>query len=126
MSKFFKRLLNKKPQKSKEPKEDTEFKHTESVKEQLFFDRNYTIHNFSELDVEDPRVIGFRSYGDKKLMVLDVKLPLTTIKFAFRERKKSRKSPSKKAKSTRKSPAKKKRTVKKSPKTRRSPNKRRL
>ena len=105
MSKFFKKLLTKKPQKSKE---DTDFKKSKPVKEQLFFDRNYTIHNFSELDIEDPRVIGFRSHGNKVLMVLDVKLP---IKFAFLNL-------------TRKSPAKKKRTVKKSPtKTRRSPKK---
>ena len=113
MSKFFKKLLTKKPQKPQKLNEGTESKQS-TVREKLFFDRNHTLHNFSELDEEDPKVIGYRSHGNKVLMVLDVKLPVATVKFAFRNVKRP----------IRKSPSKKKRTVKKSPaKARRSPAK---
>jgi hypothetical protein len=110
MSKFFKRLLSKK----QKPKQDIEFQpeQPKSLKKQLFFDQKGNLHNFSELVEEDPQVIGVRQHNGENLWVLNVKLPVVTVKFAFHDKKKP----------TRKSPSKKKHAVKKSAtKTRRSP-----
>jgi len=112
MSKFFKGLLPKK-QKPQKSKEDIEFQPEKPklLKTQLFFDQKGNLHNYSELTEEDPKVLGRQFYNGEYLYVLDVKLPVVSVKFAFHNKKKP----------TRKSPVKKKRIVKKSAtKTKRS------